>query len=713
MKKLPFLWEVGCEEIPASWLAPLIEELRERLEKELSALGLELKAVESFGTCRRLVARVARLADRQPDRVEQVTGPPLSIARDSSGAWTKAALGFAAKNGIEAGALAVLETAKGEYVGFERRIKGKKTLNLLPGVMASVLRSLSFPKFMNWDASLDDDEGPFPFGRPIRWMLSLYGDGVVPFEIRVLGGPPVTGGRKSRGHRFLAPKGKKRGRQFAVSSFQDLEGKLLEHYVVLDPAKRRERLLGEIAKLERRAKSRCARGLDPDLVAQLVEWPGAVLGDYPEEFMSLPEEVRHCVLIHHQHYFPLEGRPSFIAVTNMAKDTSGRIKRGSERVVVARLRDAKFFWSEDLKTPLAHREKALEGVVFHEKLGSYREKTARLVPLAAWIGERSGARDAPVRRAAALAKCDLTTGMVGEFPELQGIMGGLYAREQAEPEPVWKAVYGHYLPQGLDEDEGFPLNREGAVIALADKIDSLAAMFAVGVVPTGSRDPFALRRAALGAVRILVESGSRLSFPIEVAPRDLLVEALRVVREQRPGLEEEAEANLVDFFTERLRFVLSRSFRYDELNAVFALGALDRPVRDLVERLEALSALRGSEDFLALSTAFKRVGNILSGQKPGEIDPSLFFEEQEEALFADLEAVAPRAEEKITAGRYREALQILPALRKPVDRFFDEVLVMAEDEKLRANRLALLKRLRDLFSRVADLSQIVPGEGQG
>ncbi len=313
--------------------------------------------------------------------------------------------------------------------------------------------------------------------------------------------------------------------------------------------------------------------------------------------MSLPDEVRHTVLIHHQHYFPLEAKPSFIAVTNMAKDVRGHIKRGSERVVVARLRDAMFFWTEDLTIPLAERAGSLDGVTFHEKLGSYRAKAERLVPLAAWIAERAGARDAPVRRAALLAKCDLTTGMVGEFPELQGIMGGLYAREQGEPEPVWKAVYSHYLPQGLDDDEGFPSNREGAVVALADKIDSLAAMFAVGVVPTGLRDPFALRRAALGAVRILLESASRLSFPIEIAPRELLSEALRIVRRQVPSLEGGAEASLLEFFSERLRFVLSRSFPYDELNAVFALGALDRPVTDLVVRLEALSALRGFRGF--------------------------------------------------------------------------------------------------------------------
>jgi glycyl-tRNA synthetase beta chain len=712
LKRLPFLWEIGCEEIPASWLPKLIPELKDRFEKELSALALEPKRVESYGTLRRLVLHVSGLAEKQLDRVEQVSGPPLKIARDDSGAWTKAALGFASKNAIEPSKLEVLSTEKGEYIGFERKIKGGKTLHLLPGVMASILRSLSFPKFMNWDATLSDGKGAFPFGRPIRWMVALFGEKVVPFEIQVKGSPAVSSGRKTRGHRFLGPKGEKPGKPFAVDSFQKLTRGLAKRFVILDPEERRKRLAREIAKLEKKARSRCAPGLSRDLVADFVEWPGAVLGAYPEEFSSLPEEVRATVLIHHQHYFPLEGKPGFIAVTNMAKDLEGHIRRGTERVVVARLRDARFFWSEDLKTPLRDRAAALEGVLFQEKLGSYKLKSERVETLASWIAARCGARETPVRRAAQLAKCDLTTGMVGEFPELQGILGGLYAREQGEPEPVWKAVYSHYQPSGLGEDDGFPANREGAVLSLADKVDSLAAMFLAGSIPTGSRDPFALRRSALGAVRLLSESGTVLSFPIDIPPAELLREALRIVREQQPGLaahEGKAESALLEFFTERLRFLFSRTYRYDELNAVFA-AAGDRPVSDLAKRLEALSLFRSSEDFQALSLAFKRVGNILSGQKPGEVDPGFFFEDDEKKLFEELEKLRPRAEELISKGRYREALQELSTLRGGVDRFFDEVLVMAEDQKLRENRLALLKRLQTLFSRVAELSQLVSGE---
>ena len=383
----------------------------------------------------------------------------------------------------------------------------------------------------------------------------------------------------------------------------------------------------------------------------------------------------------------------------MGSDPKKNIRRGAERVVVARLRDAKFFWDEDLKKPLDERQQALEGVLFHQKLGSYREKQERVVPLAARLASLVGAREGAVRRAAALAKCDLVTGMVGEFPELQGIMGGLYAREQGEPEPVWKAVYGHYLPTGLDDADGFPLNREGAVVSIADKLDTLASMFGAGIVPTGSRDPFGLRRAALGILRVLLESGRRLSFPLEVSLADLVALAVD------PG---EVRDKLHEFFTDRLRFIFSRDFRYDEVNAVFALGALDRPVTDVEKRLQAVAALRGSEDFEALSVAFKRVGNILADHDPGEVDPAAFVEAEERDLFEALASLEPDSRERIDGGRYEDALRGLSTLRPRVDRFFDEVLVMAKDEALRANRLALLHRLRTSFSAVAELSEIVP-----
>jgi len=697
MKRTSFLWEIGCEEIPASWLSRLRSDLAKKVTTELEALGFSEPEVAVDGTLRRLIVHVPALAVAQADRVERVTGPPVSIARDATGAWTKAALGFARKNEIEADSLSIVSTPKGDYLGFDKKTKGVKTAELLPGLMLRVLRGLSFPKFMSWDASLPDGKA-FLFGRPIRWMVALYGSRVVPFVIDVVGSPPVESGRRSRGHRFLAPKGKRAGAPFVVKNFAHLVQELKQRYVVVDTAERRERLDSAIAKLEAKARAKRVEGLDPALVAELVEWPGAVLGTYPEEFLSLPQEVRHTVLIHHQHYFPLERIPGFIAPTNMGADPKGNMRRGAERVVVARLEDAKFFWEDDLKQPLAEREEALEGVLFHQKLGSYRAKKDRVVPLAVAIAAKAGARENPVRRAASLAKVDLVTGMVGEFPELQGIMGGLYAREQGEPEAVWQAIYAHYEPSGL-EDEGFPLNREGAVLSIADKLDTLASMFSVGVVPTGSRDPFGLRRQALGIVRVLLESERRLSFPLDLTPDALLDMALEAG---------EARQLLGEFVVERLRFVFARRFRYDEINAVFAKGILDRPVSDLERRLEAVAALRGSADFEALSVAFKRVANILEGLSPGDVRPEAFVENAERDLFEALEKVAPDAKKKMDDGQYEDALRSLSGLRPHVDRFFDEVLVMAKDEALKENRLALLHLLRSLFAGVAELSEIVP-----
>ncbi len=697
MKRSAFLWEIGCEELPARWLSGLRRQLEKKVRSELEALGFPETELVVDGTLRRLVVHVAKLDEAQADRVEQITGPPLKIARDADGAWTPAAIGFARKNGVSADSLAIVETDKGAYLALEKKTKGRKTIDLLPELMARVLRGLPFPKFMHWDASLEDGK-PFPFGRPIRWMVALYGAQVVPFVIDVVGSKSVKSGRHSRGHRFLAPKGSRPGARFSVTSYAELKRELKKHYVILDTSERRKRLEKALAKLETKAGSERVLGLEADLVAELVEWPGAVLGTYPEEFLNLPEEVRHTVLVHHQHYFPLAQLPAFIAPTNMGTDPKGNMRKGAERVVVARLRDALFFWDDDMKKPLSDREPELEGVLFHAKLGSYREKKKRVVPLAATIAVRTGSRESLVRRAASLLKNDLVTGMVGEFPELQGIMGGLYARAQGEPESVWKAVYSHYDPVGLD-DERFPLNREGAVVSIADKLDTLASMFSVGIVPTGSRDPFGLRRQALGILRVLLESESRLSFSIDITPEELLGMALP------PG---EALDKLADFMAERLRFVFSRRYRYDEVNAVFALGALDRPVSDVGRRLEALAALRGSGDFEALSVAFKRVGNILSDQEPGEVAPADFVEAEERELYDALEAVAPEADAFLAAGRYESALRSLSTLRPHVDRFFDEVLVMAEDASVRRNRLALLERLRSSFGRVADLSEIVP-----
>ena len=707
MKRLPFLWEIGCEEIPAKWLSPLIEDLRDRLAEELKEVALDHGKLEVYGTLRRLVAHVPRLAEKQEDCDEMVIGPPLEISRDDNNMWTRAALGFAKKNGIDPKNLEIVERAIGKkYVGFQKTVKGKKATELLPQIMTATLRNLTFPKFMMWDAILLDGRGSFPFGRPIRWMVGIFGTKVIPLEIRIEGGASVKTGRQSFGHRFLASDQAKAGAPFTVSTFHSLVQGLKKNCVILDPLQRSARLEKAVQKLEKKAKAQRAPGLDIDLVAQLVEWPGVVLGTYPEEFLALPDEVRHTVLIHHQHYLPLEGKPSFIAVTNMGSDPHGYIQKGSERVVAARLRDAKFFWDEDMARPLEERRDELEGVLFHKKLGSYRRKVERMLPLAEWIAQRCHVREISVRRAIELSKCDLLTSMVREFPELQGIMGGIYSREQGECDEVWKAIYSHYYPLGFGEAEMFPLNREGVVVSLTDKLDLLTSMFSVGTLPTGSRDPFGLRRAALGVIRLLLESEKRLNFPIEVSLETLLTEAYRNVGKPYNEVNLDAQAKLREFFIERLRYIFERDFRYDEVNAVFSIGALNLPVTDLRCRLEAIRSLRGSENFAALSIACKRVRNILGEQSPIAVDPKLLVETEEEELYRALRNVSPRANLEIQRREYEIALKTLSTIRPQVDQFFEKVLVRTEDKAIRSNRLALLNLLYTLFNRVADLSEI-------
>ena len=721
MKIVPFVWEIGCEEFPAGWLPGTIEQLGKDFQKRLGEHGLGVTEVEAYGTPRRLVVHVPKLLEKQPDRREEVTGPPVSIAKAETGEWTKAALGFARKNQIQPGKLKLLKTKKGEYVGFVREVKGQPTIKLLPFIMAETLRNLSFPKFMNWDAELADGKGAFPFGRPIRWMVCLLGKKVVPFQIRTLGNSSLRAGNKTRGHRFLAPQGKKANAPFAVSSFRDLQQRLRKYSVLLDPVDREARLEKEIRKLEKRAGAKRVAelgALSTRVLADLVEWPGAVLGKYPKEFTALPEAVRYTVLIHHQKYIPLRKTPAFIAVTNMPSDRKGFIRKGSERVVVARLRDAQFFWNEDLKRPLEGRVDKLGGILFHQKLGSYRDKVDRIVPLASWLAKETGSSAKQVQqaeRAARLAKSDLTTDMVGEFPELQGIMGGLYAREQGELEEVSEAIASHYQPLTLEGRSDFPANSTGVVLSLADKLDSLAGMFSAGLVPTGSRDPFALRRQAMGVVRILLEGEKRVGLKLDVTLRQLLDEAFSIVKKGLgDAVDPKAAGLLGEFLKDRLRYVFSRDFRFDEISAVFAVGALDLSVSDLERRLAAVAGLRGSDDFEALSVAFKRVRNILSDEKPpAAVSPDAFAEEAEKELWSAFKSVEPRASELIAAGQYEEALRVLSRLRPQVDTFFDKVLVMAPDRRLKENRLALLHALQALFTQVADLSEITTGPGSG
>jgi len=717
-----FLLEIGMEEIPAAWLAGLGAQLEAQFAAGAAREHLEPSELQVAWAPRRLVLS-ARVVGRQADREEQVFGPPVKAARDGAGQWTPAALGFARKCGCDPSQLGQASKAGSAdpYLVFVRRTKGRAAGAVLPEVLAATLRALAFPKRMSWDAWLDDGKGAFPFGRPVRWLVALLDGKVVPFTIYSAGDggpgePIVVSGKATRGHRFL-PRGKA-GSAVPVRSHADLVKGLRRHAVILDPEERERRIREALA--PHAAHIRDDHGL-PEEWRDLVECPTVLFGAIPAEFQRLPTEVLETVLVHHQKYIPItnEGRGvcRFAAIVNTDAANGREIVRGMERVVVARLRDAAFFFEEDLKRPLQERLQDLAGVTFHRGLGSYRDKAERMQRLVDAMGPEMGlltrAEHEGAREAAGLAKVDLTTLMVREFPELQGTMGGIYLRAQgAAREDVIRAVQWHYHPLSVEADappagklHGSEATVFGAV-SVADKLDTLAGYFGLGLVPTGSSDPFGLRRAAHGVVRVLIDFWNAAGAEQRPSLRRLVAAALAGYGTLPKRSPAQAQEELEGFLLDRLRYVLvARGHAADEVEA--GLGArepdaLDDP-HECALRLSALGRVRreASEDLTCLAAAFKRAKNILGDQKPGEVDESLLSEPAEVGLQSAILGLTAA-----TAGGYEERLRALAGLRGPVDRFFDQVLVMAEDERLRRNRLALLESALALFYRVADVSRL-------
>jgi glycyl-tRNA synthetase beta chain len=709
--RLNFLLEVGCEEIPAPMLPAALDDLARRLIEELGGpdrLGGEAAAPAIYGGPRRLVACLTGVRDREEDRVVQVTGPPVAAAFDAQGRPTKAALGFARAQGVDPGELERVRGEKGEVVAARKAVAGRSSLEVLAEACPRVLGAMRFPKMMKWG-----DQG-FLFVRPVHWIVALLDGEVVPFEF--LG---VRSGRLTAGHRFLAPG------PHEIPTASDYDTVLREKgHVLAAVAPRRERL----ASCRDRAASAMgwtARVDEPLLeeLTFLTEWPGVVAGHFPVEFLEIPEPVIVTAMRHHQKYFTAQtadGRlaPGFLAAINQDGDPDGAIRRGNEWVLKARLADARFFWGEDRKRTLEQRRPDLARVTFHEKLGSNLQRADRLEALAQALAGWAGVDESTVsvtRQAARLAKCDLTTGMVGEFPELQGVMGGIYARQEGLPEAVARAIEEHYLP--ASPQGARPATPAGALVALADKIDLLAGCFALGLAPKGSADPYGLRRAAMG-ICLLMAHGPLAAAPAGVPLRAALEEGLEGYEGQgiRPGDAGATMTALLDFVGQRLRHLLEEEgHRFDTARAVLA-GGFDH-VREAWARAAALTAVRGPEheqDFLALATSAKRIRNILAQARQKGIDAGaspvdalLLADAEERALHAALVRVGNDVERALAARDYRTALRGIASLRPQVDLFFDKVLVMAPDEGLRRNRLALLRLLLDLLSRVADFSEIV------
>ena len=644
-KSLKFLLEIGSEEIPDWMIVGALEHLRKAFEAALAQHQLSGRVSWVDATPRRLVVAAEKLPAGQVDREEVVNGPPKS-------AGPGAAQGFARKNGIAIEQLETITTEKGEYFAVRKRIAGRATKDLLAEALPGLILGIPWPKTMYWTG-----KGGPRFIRPIRWIVALLGKDVVPFEVA-----GVTSGQMTTGHRRF-------GKKKVKVSIASYEKQLAKNHVVVRAAERRKRIEDGIASLLDGNGLR----LKPDVslldtLTYLTEWPTPILGSFEESYLQLPAEVLVTVMRHHQKEFSVTREdgslaPNFIAVMNVPADPEGLVVSGNERVLRARFNDARFFWTVDQGKKLVDRVEDLKAVTFQRDLGSYHAKTERVVALVKEMGGNE--------RSALLAKCDLTTDMVKEFTDLQGIVGGLYARAQGESEQTANAIYEHYKP--LSMEDSIPSTRAGQILALADKLDTLRECFRIGMVPTGSKDPFALRRAAQGVVKILAEG--ELNVPL---PPD-------------------------DFFADRVRYYFReiRGYKYDEVSAVMACGWTD--LKDVAARLEAVQAVRPTADFEPLAASFKRIRNILEQARfeGGAVDQSLFEEEPERALHAAMDAL------RLEGLGYPAQLERIATLRPQVDAFFDRVLVNAPAPAVRANRLALVHRLRSEFSRIADFSEIV------
>ena len=717
------LLEIGMEEIPAGWLPGLTTQLGQVLEAKLKEARLNTDdPIETFSTPRRLTVRSAHIGERQTDLEELVTGPPVSAAFASDGSLTPAAAGFAKKHGVPEDRIERIKTAKGEYIGVRKHQRGRAAVDVLPDVLTGVLRAMTFPKQMRWDAALNDGKGELPFGRPIRWVLYLYGGRVVPFTIarsplaqnsRV---QEINSGANTYGHRFLTTTGRP-GRAVKVKNFDDYRKRLAEHFVILDRNERHDRIARELDAEARRRGGRIARSLVGqgmlDEVPDLVEYPVVVSGSFAHEFLQLPEEVLTTTMIHHQHFFPITSdqgklQPVFLAVLNMQPEQPEVIARNMERVLTARLRDARFFFDADREKPLAHYVDRLATVLFHKKLGTYQDKAARVQELARWICadvlKRPDLAD-HAAEAGRLCKADLATDMVRELTELQGTIGGIYAREDGRPEEVWKAIYFHYLPVGVEAIAPPTKEQLGkaaitwAAVSLADKIDTVTGMFTAGERPTGSRDPYGLRRAAQGIVRILVD------LP-ELTGLDLRLSLGQLVRA-------DVDEAFWSFMADRVRFVLEqRGYDPRNVRAVTHSEITELSPLTAKRKLEVLPEFTESPEFRQLAILFKRVKNIaknLDASAKG-LGGSL-TEPAEKALAAEVDRLQPMIEATVSSGSgYRQAFGEAAKAGPAVAKFFDDVMVMADDPKLRDARLRLLRRLEGLVLQLADVSEIVPEE---
>jgi glycyl-tRNA synthetase beta chain len=709
-----FLLEIGTEELPPRALPALQQALVAGLAAGLDKAGLAHGELVGFATPRRLAVWVKRLAAQQPEQHLKRRGPPLHAAFDAADRPTRAALAFAESCGSTVEALEKLDEGKGTFLFFVGTKPGARAVELLPGLARAALDALPIPRRMHWGA------GTAMFVRPVHWVVMLFGKDLVPATLL-----DTPAGHLTRGHRFHAP------RPIRIASPGSYERTLRERgYVLADFAARRERIRAQVAAAaaDVQGRARITEALLQEVTA-LVEWPVALTGRFEERFLSLPREVLISTLEDHQRYFPVEdaqGRllPAFIAVSNIESRDPATVRAGNERVVRPRLADAAFFWEQDRRQPLAARRAALDAVTFQAKLGSLGDKTRRVSVLAGEIAVAAGDSREHAQRAAQLCKCDLLTAMVGEFPDLQGIMGTYYAQADGEPHEVATAIREHYLPRAAGDQ--LPATRAGLAVAIADKLDTLAGIFAIGEKPTGTKDPFGLRRAALGVQRILIEQALDLDLrryiDLALAGVRADIERLRATgaTATQAALADSTASEIYDFLMERLRAYYLDSAGAPLLPGQAAvttemfdavLAARPASPLDFDARLKALSTFLELPESASLTAANKRIANILrkaNETAPAEVDVLLLRESAEVRLFDSIRALRDAVATATAQHEYAGALGRLAQLRPAVDAFFDQVMVMDENPQLRANRLSLLAQLQGLFAGVADLSRL-PG----
>lgn len=684
------LYEIGTEELPASFVQPALKQLQGNFEKKTAELKIQHGPIVVKGTPRRLAMIVSGVADKQEDIREELLGPSVKAGVDGDGNYTKAAIGFARSKGADVKDLKQVDTAKGPYLLLVREVAGKETAELLPGLLKELLLELSFPKSMKWGAH------HHAFARPIQWITALFGKEVMAFEHE-----GITASNTSRGHRFLA------NTEFTIEDSSVYEDILHSNHVVADIAKRRSMVVAEIQKAVDESgihqDARVAVDEDlVDLVTNLVEMPFGVCGSFDEKFLQLPDEVLITSMREHQKYFPVvnaEGNllPGFVAVNNTRVKDPEVTRKGHQRVLRARLEDALFFFNGDCGGSLEEKRKRLDGIIFQAKLGTMLEKSDRLVKLARILAAKiAPGKVEQASRAAYLCKADLISDMVGEFPSLQGIMGAAYATHDNESEEVALAIKEHYMPKRAGAE--LPSSEVGAIVALADRFDTLAGCFGIGQKVTGTADPFGLRRLSLAVLNILAAGGWDISI------KEIVHKALALYGNKVDG--SSATVDKVMGFIQG-RFVNDCVAKGTDSGVVEAVTSVSFDnVHDTLARIEALRSIRNDAAFSVLASSYKRIRNIIKDNRDSRVDTALLVEDAERALYAMFTEVQVEMAALLENEKYLEALQVMLKMKQPVDDFFDDVMVMAEDTAIRQNRLNLLTAIGELILQIGDISKI-------